>query len=171
MRLPKEFYTRDVLLVTQELLGKTLVRKFSDGTEFRDVITEVEAYGGEEDLASHARFGKTDRNKLMYEDGGLIYVYLIYGMYWMLNFTAGTKENPQAVLIRGTKNFSGPGRLGRELKLDKTFYGEEVAESTRLWVEDLPTQNKIKITKSKRIGVGYAGKWADKKWRFQASNL
>jgi len=76
-RLDKSFYSRDVLEVAPELIGKVLVRKYDDGTIFRSPIVEVEAYRGEEDLACHASRGRTERTEVMYHEGGLLYVYLI----------------------------------------------------------------------------------------------
>ena len=163
-RLSTYFFIRDVLEVAPELLGKTLARRFDDGTVCRYRITEVEAYRGTEDLACHASKGRTPRTEVMFQEGGKVYVYLIYGMYWMLNLVTGEDENASAVLIRGIEGFSGPGRLGRELRLDKSFYGENLAESSRLWVEDAEPVSGFKT--SKRIGIGYAGEWADKPWRF-----
>ncbi len=163
-RLSTDFFIREVLDVAPELLGKTLARRFDDGTVCRYRITEVEAYRGTEDLACHASKGRTPRTEVMFQEGGKVYVYLIYGMYWLLNLVTGEAGNASAVLIRGIEGFSGPGRLGRELKLDKSFYGENLAESSRLWVEDAKPVSEFKT--SKRIGIGYAGEWADKPWRF-----
>ncbi len=164
-RLPNKFFQRDVLQVAPELLGKILVRCFPNGTEKRYAITEVEAYRGAEDLACHAAKGRTARTEVMYGEGGHVYVYFIYGMYWMLNFVTSTENNPQAVLIRGIEGFSGPGRVGRELQLDKTFYGENLGISDRLWIEDAPVITNYQI--STRIGVDYAGdEWAGKPWRY-----
>ncbi|PRZ01689.1 DNA-3-methyladenine glycosylase [Marinilabilia salmonicolor] len=172
MRLPRDFFSRDVLEVAPELIGKILVRRFDDGSELRLTINEVEAYRGEEDLGCHASKGRTPRTEVMYHQGGLVYVYLIYGMYWLLNFTTGTEGHPQAVLIRGTTEIQGPGRIGRALNLDKSFYGEDSISSKRLWVENnknLP--GKPKIITSPRIGIDYAGEnWAGKHWRFIEGN-
>ena len=164
MKLKRDFWDRDVLEVAPSLLGKVLVRKFEDGRELRLRITEVEAYRGVEDQACHARFGKTERNKVMWGKAGLVYVYLIYGMYWMLNFVTGKNNEPQAVLIRGLEGAEGPGRVGRLLGLDKSFYGEDVVTSGRLWVEEGRLEGEI--VRSERVGVEYAGVWARKKWRF-----
>ena len=76
-RLKSDFYQRDVLLVAPELLGKQIVREFPDGTQLRHFITEVEAYKGTGDLACHASKGRTERNNVMFMQGGLVYVYLI----------------------------------------------------------------------------------------------
>lgn len=100
MKLDASFFNRDVLEVAPDLLGCTLVRDFGNGNIQRFTITELEAYRGEEDLACHASKGRTPRTEIMYHTGGYIYVYLIYGMYWMLNLVTGSNDEPQAVLIR-----------------------------------------------------------------------
>lgn len=163
-RLQPGFFRRDALTVARELLGKTIVRCFANGETQRFVITETEAYLGEEDLACHASKGRTPRTEVMYHGGGEIYVYLIYGMYWMLNFVTGNEDHPQAVLIRGVDKVTGSGRVGRLLELDKSFYGEELYTSGRLWVEDSPTAEAYKT--ASRVGIDYAGEWKDKPWRF-----
>jgi len=163
-RLPADFYLRDVLEVAPELLGKMLVRRFDDGRIERYRITETEAYRDIEDLACHASKGRTPRTEIMFQEGGTIYVYLIYGQYWMLNLVTGFEGDASAVLIRGIEGFSGPGRVGRELQLDRSFYGENLINSSRLWIEDGAPAVEIQI--SKRIGIDYSGEWKDKLWRF-----
>ena len=163
-RLSPAFFLRDVLEVAPDLIGKILVRRFDDARVERYRIIETEAYRGIEDLACHASKGRTPRTEVMFGEGGTVYVYLIYGMYWLLNLVTGEEGNASAVLIRGIEGFSGPGRAGRALQLDKSFYGENLASSSRIWVEDAEPVSEIKI--SKRIGIGYAGEWADKPWRF-----
>lgn len=173
LRLPQRFFARDVLVVAPDLLGKILVRKFEDGSELRLEITEVEAYLGEEDLASHAHFGKTKRNSVMYGEAGKIYVYLIYGMYWLVNIVTGKMDQPQAILIRAGRVLKGSvstdtvgsGRVGRLLSLDQTFYGEDLQTSGRIWVEEGEDKKHI-IKTLPRVGVNYAGVWKDKLWRF-----
>lgn len=124
-RLAREFYQQEVLTIAPLLLGKPLVRRLDDGTLLRLTINEVEAYRGEEDLACHARFGRTARNSVMYQQGGVVYMYLIYGMYWMLNVVTGSHDFPEAILIRGAGAYNGPGKLAKALALDKSFYGED----------------------------------------------
>jgi DNA-3-methyladenine glycosylase len=161
------FFQRDVLEIAPNLIGKIIVRRFENGEIKRYRITETEAYRGEEDLACHASKGRTKRTDIMYHPGGKIYVYLIYGMYWMLNIVTGEPENPSAVLIRGIERFKGPGKVGRELRLDKTFYGEDIAASNRIWIESDGIEPNIEV--SSRIGVDYAGiEWAGKPWRYIA---
>ena len=164
-RLPLDFFLRDVLEVAPALIGKLLVRQYEDGRIEKFRITETEAYRGIEDLACHASKGRTPRTEVMFQQGGTVYVYLIYGMYWMLNLVVGHEGEAFAVLIRGVEGFKGPGRLGRALQLDRSFYGENLATSSRIWVEDAEPVSEIKI--SKRIGIKYAGEeWENKLWRF-----
>jgi DNA-3-methyladenine glycosylase len=165
MKLETGFFTRDAVTVASELLGKTLVRTWEDGTQTRYTITITEAYMGTEDKACHASKGRTPRTEIMYANGGYVYVYLIYGMYWMLNFVAGHVDSPQAVLICGLDKIKGSGRVGRELRIDKSFYGDNLAESGRIWIEGGDEVFKIKA--EPRVGVAYAGEeWAGKLWRF-----
>ena len=165
--LRASFYSRSTLVVARELIGSTLCREV-DGIRRRLVILEVEAYDGFEDTASHAYRGRTARNQVMFELGGLWYVYLCYGIYWMLNIVVGKSEYPAAVLIRGAGEFSGPGRLTRGLRIDRTLNGVAATPSTGLWIEE----SKIRISdhrveRTPRIGVGYAGAvWAGKRYRF-----
>ncbi len=163
--LPLSFFIREVTKVAPDLLGKILVRRFEDDTIQKFVITETEAYSGGEDKACHANKGLTPRTKVMFDEGGLVYVYLIYGMYWMLNFVTGEAGDSSAVLIRGVKGISGPGRVGRTLRLDKSFYGENLAASDRIWVEN--SELRPKFITAPRVGIDYAGEpWISKPWRF-----
>ena len=135
-RLPRDFYTRDVLIVAPEMPGKNLVIRLPDGSLGRYRVTEVEAYRGSEDQACHAFKGRTARTEIMFHEGGRLYIYLIYGMYWMLNIVTGGKNNPQAVLIRGVEDYPGPGKLTKSLGIDKSYYGEDLVFSERIWLED-----------------------------------
>lgn len=130
-RLGADFFTQDALVVAEKLIGQFLVRQYPNGELKRLMITETEAYRGEEDLACHASKGRTKRTEVMYHSGGKVYVYLIYGVYWLLNIVTGKESRPQAVLIRGTAEVSGPGRVGRFLKLDSSFCGEDLTTSQR----------------------------------------
>jgi len=164
-RLSSEFFRRDVLEVAPDLVGKMLVRRFDDGRVERYRIIETEAYRGMEDRACHASKGRTPRTEVMFQEGGKVYVYFIYGMYWLLNLVTGTEGEASAVLIRGIEGFPGPGRVGRALGLDRSFYGEDLSISSRIWVEDGEPVPKIKT--ATRIGIAYAGdEWVDKLWRF-----
>lgn len=180
--------------MAKELLGKYLVRKVN-GKEISLMITEVEAYDGRKDKASHAspvrgrllhglgkngriadsarasngaNRGKTERNKVMFGSAGCFYVYFTYGMHWMLNVVTGPEDYPAAVLIRGADKVTGPARLTKFLKIDKIFNGKKVEPKTGLWFEDRGVIVKPQnITKTPRVGVAYAGPiWSKKKYRF-----
>ncbi|HDR90579.1 MAG TPA: DNA-3-methyladenine glycosylase [Bacteroidetes bacterium] len=164
-RLDREFFERDVLEVAARLPGKFLVRKYPDGRIEQFMITEVEAYRGEEDMACHASKGRTPRNQIMYERGGLLYIYLIYGIHWMLNIVTGKAGQPQAVLIRGLEGLNGPGRLTRRLDIDRAFLGEDLCRSESIWLTE--GVNSFKIITAPRIGIDYAGEyWKNMPWRF-----
>lgn len=164
--LPQRFFERDTLVVARELLGKYLVRRMR-GKEIAMMITEVEAYDGFEDKASHAHRGETARNKPMFGNAGVWYVYLVYGMYEMLNVVTGRKGYPAAVLIRGVLGVAGPGRLTKFLQITRAQNNKRAVFESGLWIEDrgiVVSDNEIK--KTPRIGVDYAGVWARKKYRF-----
>lgn len=165
-RLPRSFYARDTQLVAKDLLGKLLVRSHR-GKKLVARITETEAYVGEDDLASHARFGKTKRNAVIYGQAGHAYIYFIYGMYDMLNIVTDEKDFPAAVLIRRTGEFDGPGKLTRALHITRALNGEDVVTSGKLYLLDDGFRVKKKdILTSPRIGVAYAGKHAKLPWRY-----
>jgi len=164
-RLQKDFYIRDVLVVAPEIIGKNLVIRLDDDTSGRYRVTEVEAYRGSEDKACHACKGRTVRTEIMFHEGGKLYVCLIYGMYWMLNVVTGQENNPQAVLIRGVESLPGPGKLTKSLGIDRTFYGEDLTLSRRIWLEETDFEPVIKT--GERIGIEYAGEyWMTRPWRF-----
>jgi DNA-3-methyladenine glycosylase len=168
--LSKNFFNRKTLTVTQDLLGKYLVRKLGKKV-VREQIKEVEAYVGPHDLACHSARGKTKRNEPMFCEAGTIYVYFTYGMHWMLNIVTEEKDFPSAILIRGTTNYKGPGILTRELKIDKKLNEKLLGKKTGLWIEsDSKIENrKLKIMRTPRIGIHYAGPiWTKKKYRFVA---
>ncbi|MGC9151197.1 MAG: DNA-3-methyladenine glycosylase [Microbacter sp.] len=167
VRLTNDFFQQDAHWVAPRLLGKIIVRRLDDGNEIRLKITETEIYYGQEDKACHASKGRTPRTEIMYAAGGKLYVYFIYGMYWLLNIVTGNEGHPQAVLIRGAEHFNGPGKVGRALHIDRSFYGEDIELSTRLWVEDHHFQPQYEMTT--RVGIDYAGEeWISKPWRFVA---
>lgn len=163
--LSEPFYQQDVLQVAPALVGKYIVQAAPGVDPVRYLITETEAYRGEEDRACHASKGKTARTSIMYEPGGRLYLYLIYGMYWMLNIVTGPENHPQAALIRGIEGFDGPGKLTRHLQLDKSYNGESLLKSDRIWIEDLGFNPRLKS--GTRIGIDYAGEiWKNKPWRW-----
>jgi DNA-3-methyladenine glycosylase len=164
-RLFRDFYVRDVLEVASQLPGKKMVIRLHDGSFGRFMVTEVEAYRGTEDRACHAYKGRTARTEIMFQEGGRLYIYLIYGMYWMMNIVTGEINNPQAVLIRGIENWPGPGKLTKSLGIDKSFYGEDLVTSERIWFEDPGIDFSVKS--GLRIGIEYAGEyWKSRPWRY-----
>jgi DNA-3-methyladenine glycosylase len=164
-RLTKDFYIRDVMEVAPEMIGKQLVLKNYDASLKSFLITEVEAYRGPEDLACHASKGRTSRTEIMFHSGGNLYVYFIYGMYWMLNIVTGKVDEPQAVLIRGIEGYNGPGKLTKRLDINRSFYGEDLTVSDRIWIEDAGFKPEYKT--GPRIGINYAGDyWKDVPWRY-----
>ncbi len=174
-KLTRSFYTQPTLKVAKELLGKYIIRRVGK-RELVGKIIEVEAYIGPQDKAAHSYNGKiTPRNKIEYLIGGYIYIYLVYGMYWQLNIITAGKGKPECVLVRAIEPekeeismANGPGKLCRYLKLDKSFYGEDLVKSKRIWLEDRGEKIKpSQILATARIGIDYAGLyWARRKWRF-----
>ncbi len=164
-RLEREFFTRDVLNVAPDLLLKLLAIRTKNGDIRRFSISETEAYRGSDDRACHASKGRTPRTDIMFHEGGRLYVYFVYGMYWMLNIVTGNDNDPQAVLIRGFENCSGPGRVTKLLGIDRSYYGEDLTSSSRIWIEDPGIKPVYKT--SPRIGINYAGEpWKSKLWRY-----
>ena len=168
--LDSSFFARPVVTVAQALIGKYLVKSYK-GKILALQITEVEAYDGEQDLASHSRFGKTDRNQAMFGQAGTIYTYLVYGMYWMLNITADQPGYPAAVLIRSAGHITGPGNLTKKLGLDKSFNNKILSSECGLWIEDRDSFiAQANIIATPRIGIDYAGQiWREKPYRFVVS--
>lgn len=163
--LPLSFFNRKTLTVARELIGKTLVRKLN-GREIRQTITETEAYVGPHDLASHSARKRSARSESMWGASGTIYVYFTYGMHWMLNIVTEEKDFPAAVLIRGTNKVSGPARLTKFLKINKSLNGKTLGKNSGLWIEDAPNVSSRNIRRIPRVGVAYAGAWAAKPYRF-----
>lgn len=150
------FYTRDVLAVAPDLLGKLLCRRHPDGQVEARAITEVEIYRGEEDSACHARAGRTRRTAVMYQDGGVAYVYLCYGVHHLINVVTGPRDMPQAALIRGVEGAPGPGRLTKALGIDLAFNGTSLLGSGDLWLAGSVSSSPPSINSGPRIGIGYA---------------
>lgn len=169
--LTPDFLSRPTLQVAEELLGKFLVRQFG-GIETSAMITEVEAYDGFDDRASHASRGQTSRNTPMFGDAGVWYVYLIYGMHEMLNVVTGHKGHPAAILIRGIEGVAGPGRVTKHFNITRALNNKPAVKETGLWIEDRGIIiSKSKIQRTPRVGVQYAGEeWAGKLWRFVVDN-
>lgn len=167
MKLEKDFFKRECLEVAPDLVGKILVRKLPDGTEMRARITETEAYRGEEDKACHASKGRTPRTELLYGESGIIYIYLCYGIHWLMNIVTGEKDNPQCVLLRAGENLTGPAKLTKHLQIDKSFNNADICKNPDIWIEDDGFRPKLKT--ASRVGIDYAGEyWKNIEWRFIA---
>jgi len=193
--LTKEFYLNDTLPVAKALLGKYLIRQTESG-RICAKITEAEGYIGRIDKASHAyNYKKTERTKIMFETGGIAYVYFIYGMYYCLNVVTEKEGEPCAVLIRGAeisegldiasqlrygeayenltkakiKNMSnGPGKLCKALNITKGQNSISLLEGELIIAEKEGASDTTgNITASKRIGIDYAEEAADFLWRFE----
>ncbi|OGD43057.1 3-methyladenine DNA glycosylase [Candidatus Azambacteria bacterium RIFOXYD1_FULL_42_11] len=166
--LKRKFFERPTLIVAKDLLGKYLMRHIR-GKIIRFMITEVEAYDGFKDRASHASRGKTKRNAPMFGKAGRWYVYFTYGIHWMLNIVTGPKNYPAAILIRGVEGISGPARITKQLKIDKNFNNKIASRRIGLWIEDSGKihNSQFIIQRAPRVGVSYAGPiWSKKKLRF-----
>lgn len=160
-RITYDFYHRPCLEVAKDLVGKVLVH---NGMQLR--ISETEAYCGVQDTACHASKGRTKRNEVLYEDAGTIYIYLCYGMHWMLNIITGDKEDPQGVLIRACVDAPGPGKLTKKLGITGSLNRENAVTSPDIWIGD--DGFRCIIETDKRVGIGYASQEdQDRLWRFK----
>ena len=161
MVLPYEFYHRPCLEVARDLVGKVLVY---NGQTLR--ISETEAYCGESDTACHASKGRTQRTEVMYMKAGTVYIYLCYGMHWMLNIVTGEENHPEAVLIRACIDANGPGKLTKRLGITGALNRTGVVDSPHIRIED--DGFSCEIDTAKRVGIGYASREdQDKLWRFK----
>ena len=160
-----DFFDQPTLDVARGLLGQYLCREIH-GVCQRLPITEVEAYDGFTDKASHAHRGKTARNAVMFGPAGRWYVYLCYGIHWMLNIVTGAEGYPAAILLRGAGTLVGPGRLTKALRITEQQNGCTATRANGLWIEasgTVPSQ----IEQAPRIRVHCAGpEWAEKPYRF-----
>lgn len=169
--LPQSYFNRPTLAVARSLVGKYLIRESGKGTIAGKII-EVEAYVGTEDKACHASKGRTARTEVLFGPPGIAYVYLIYGMYDMLNVVTERAEFPAAVLIRAIEVngelIDGPGKLCRVLGVDRSLHRLDLTQGQSLWFEDRGSRVPSKhVGTFPRIGVDYAGPWAKKPWRFR----
>ena len=163
-RLGEEFFHRDALEVAPDLVGKILVSKIN-GEEIRVRITETEAYRGEEDTACHAHKGRTKRTEVLYGKSGVIYVYLCYGMHWLMNVITGEVDQPQGVLFRAGEGFNGPARLTKALGVTGEQNLKSFVEGEEIWIED--DGEAYKYHTDTRVGIGYATEeYREKQWRF-----
>ena len=185
-KLPREFYARqNVLTVARELLGKLLVVPANNGSRVSGMIVETEAYRGPEDRASHAYGGRrTKRTETMYQLGGTVYVYFVYGMYYQFNVVTNIRDTPHAVLVRalqpveGIENMrdrrqthsdrnltSGPGKLCIAMGIDRKLDREDLL-GERVWIEEGEKIPPTRIGTGPRVGIAYAEEWIEKPWRF-----
>lgn len=167
-QLTRDYFAQPTLEVAQDLIGKVMTFEGTSG-----VITETEAYIGENDPACHASKGVTPRTKVMFGPPGKAYVYLIYGMYHCLNFVTENEGFPAAVLIRGVKllaepkiHLDGPGKLCRDLGITRDHNGEDLVKNGPFRVEDQGMHFPYEATPRIGIKVG-----TDKLWRFVASEF
>jgi DNA-3-methyladenine glycosylase len=169
---PRAFFARSTLAIARDLLGMHLVH--DDGRSVRrGRIVETEAYQGPRDLAAHSARGRTPRTEVMFGPPGHAYVYFIYGFWNCLNVVTGARGVPHAVLVRALEPLAGvsartcgPGLLCRAMHIDRRLNGVDLLGDV-LWLEQpglraLP----VRIARSARIGVDYAGEWAARRWRF-----
>jgi DNA-3-methyladenine glycosylase len=169
-KLGRSFFHQDAIKLARSLIGTILVHRVR-GKEYRARIVETEAYLGPNDLASHSSKGMTKRTEVMFGPAGHAYVYLIYGMYNMLNIVAGKTGKAQAVLIRAAEpldewqaDLSGPGKLTRALKIMRSYHSMDLC-GDRLYLLS-GSRIRLRIKRSKRIGVEYAKEWKDTLLRF-----
>lgn len=169
-RLDRDFYDRDTVLVARELLGKLLVHETPSGQRVGR-ITEVEAYVGEHDLAAHSRRGVTPRTEVMFGPPGHAYVYLIYGMHHCLNVVTEAPGKGCAVLLRAlepvngiTLDTRGPGLLCKAMGVNLGNNRSDLCDGPLFIAADDHVTGTIEATP--RIGVQYAGAWADAPLRF-----
>lgn len=184
-RLARGSYLReDTISIANELLGKLIVVP-DNGRRVSGMIVETEAYLGEVDRAAHSYAGRrTPRNEVTYGKGGHAYVFFIYGMYYQLNIVTGPADHPHVVLIRAVEPVegieimrqrrgamkdrnltSGPGKLCIALNINRSLNGEDL-RGKQIWLEDHRSFTSEEIAVGKRIGIDYAGKDAEKPWRF-----
>ena len=185
-KLDKQFYKRDVLIVARSLLGKTIYSE-KKGLVLTGKIVETEAYHGDIDKAAHTFKGKTERNKIMFEEGGLMYVYFTYGMHYCANVVTGNQGTGTAVLIRAVEPLegvdamalnrygkselsekelinltNGPAKFCQAFNITKEDNGTNLLED-QIYIADAPAVNKRDIITSQRVGIK---KSIELPWRF-----
>ena len=160
-RLSYDFFHRPCPEVARDLVGKVLVH---GDKQLR--ISETECYCGENDTACHASKGRTERTEVMYREAGTVYIYLCYGMHWMLNIVTGEEGFPEAVLIRACVEAGGPGKLTKALGITGQLNRSNVVTSEALWIAD--DGFRCAVETDKRVGIGYAAQEdQDRLWRFK----
>jgi DNA-3-methyladenine glycosylase len=173
VKLARSFYAREALDVARDLVGLRLVH-MHEGARRVGRIVETEAYKGPQDLAAHSARGRTARTEVMFGPPGHAYVYFVYGFWHCLNVVVAAEGIPHAILIRAVEPIAGieedtwgPGLLCRALGIDRRLNGEDLCGKV-LWIERSPRSEgrDVRIARSARIGVDYAGVWARRRWRF-----
>jgi DNA-3-methyladenine glycosylase len=188
LKLPQSYYLQDdVVVIARDLIGKKILSVMG-GELTSGIITETEAYRGYDDKACHAHLGRfTERTKIMYEEGGVAYVYLCYGIHHLFNVITNSKDRADAVLIRAVEPLagievmlerrskekldktltSGPGNFTKAFGLDRSHYGADLT-GDQVWIEeDKSVALKAEdLTVSKRIGIDYAEEDKELPWRF-----
>lgn len=169
--LPRSFYNRKARIVARDLLGKLLVHRV-DGRMRVGRIVEDEAYLGPGDLAAHTARGPTPRTRAMFGPPGHIYVYLVYGLHHCMNVVTEPEGVGTAVLLRALEPVAdlpvpanGPGRVCKAMGITLAHYGHDLVSDT-LFIAAPPVPTRISIVARPRVGVDYAGAWADKLLRF-----
>ena len=186
-KLSREFYLRsDTLEIARDLIGKLLVVPDDSGERVSGMIVETEAYLGAIDKAAHSyKNRRTARNEITYAEGGHVYVFFVYGMYYQLNLVTGAVDDPHVVLIRAVEPVegieimrrrrgvmkdanltSGPGKLCIALNITREINGEDLIEGERIWVEDHRMVKGKEIESGPRVGIDYAEEFAHEPWRF-----
>jgi len=187
--LPRAFYARPVLTVARDVIGKLLVHVTPAGVMAGRVV-EAEAYRGPEDRAAHSWSGRrTPRTEVMFGPPGFAYVFFVYGMHWHLNLVTTAEGAPHAVLLRALEPIAGqqlmaarrgfgvddvrltngPGKLCQALGIDRGHYGVDLTSGS-LFLADAGIP-RGRLERSPRVGVDYAGAWAEMPWRyFEAGN-
>lgn len=196
MKLTREFYTRNTIIVARDLLGKILV--YNDGeTIYKGIIVETEAYINTKDDGAHFNKGLTDRTRIIDEIGGHIYIYTIYGMYLLFNIVTEKKGVHGAVLIRAIEPIegiqqmyqnrykrrynsstnrekinltNGPAKFVMAYGMTKEIYGVDLVGDSRIWIEDRPRLSQDEIVRTKRINIDYAEMAKDYLLRFYIKN-
>lgn len=184
-RLPKSFYLGDdVVTIARSLIGKYVFTRFDDKLTGGKIV-ETEAYNGRTDKACHAFLKRTKRTEVLYEEGGIAYIYLCYGIHHMLNIVTNQEGLADAILIRaieptigldamilrrsgdkGTKLTAGPGSLGQALGIHTSFTGTSLVSDSRIWISEAENEEPLAIETDRRVGVDYAGEDAMLPWRF-----
>jgi DNA-3-methyladenine glycosylase len=170
-KLPRSFYDRDTARVARELLGCNLVHVVA-GAQRIGRIVEVEAYLGPHDLAAHSAKGITPRTSILFGPPGHAYVYLVYGMHWLMNVVTEHEGDGAAVLLRALEpvqnvelRSSGPGLLTRAMAIDNSLNGHDLL-SDDFFITPPPANQDLEIVARPRIGVAYSGIWAHELLRF-----